>query len=329
VELSIIVVNWNSVAYLRKSLQSIYDTTAGVDFEILVVDNASFDGCGAVVATEFPNVRFIQSGENVGFARANNIGFLHAHGKNILFLNPDTEVVGSAILELVSNLNSLPDAGAVSARLLNADGSPQVSCIQPFPTILNQIFDLEFLERRFPGWWGLRPLFHDGGAAEVEAVSGACLMVKREIFERVGMFSEDYFMYAEDVDLCYKIKRAGAKVYHIPTAQLLHYGGGSAKEHPMDSLEIVLTRECTFRFFEKVRGKMYAGLYRTSLGLVSLFRLAGIFTLILLARTRLLKTDRQLSNVAKKWSSLLSWSLGGERWTQTLFEKSTSEATGK
>src|SRR5437762_3548719 len=132
-DLSIIIVNWNSKDYLRKCLKSIYANTHGIDFEIIVVDNASFDGSGELLAQDFPKVRFVQSHTNLGFARANNLGFGNSTGRNVLFLNPDTEAVGGALNELLQRLQRLPNAGVVGCKLLNTDGSMQTSCLQSYP----------------------------------------------------------------------------------------------------------------------------------------------------------------------------------------------------
>src|SRR5690348_3920993 len=211
-DLSILIVNWNSVAFLRDCLESIYANTKAIQFEVVVVDNASHDGCEQMLATEFGSVRFIQSGSNLGFARANNLAFQASSGRNVLFLNPDTEVLGSALERLVRFLDENPRAGIVGPKLLNSDGSIQTSCIRSFPTILNEALDTDLLRRLFPRsrWWGIGPLFENRTApAAVDAVSGASLMIRRNVFEAAGLFTTSYFMYAEDVDLCFKARRAG------------------------------------------------------------------------------------------------------------------------
>jgi len=178
-DLSIIIVNWNSKEYLRKCVGSILTGTRGLDFEIIVIDSASFDGCAEMLRNEFPRVRFIQSQENLGFAKANNLAFQSAIGEFLLFLNPDTEIVGPAINLLHSALKELPDAGAVGGKLLNSDGTVQTSCVQAFPTILNQCLSAEALRQLTPKarLWGMRAIFENGGKpSEVEMISGACLI---------------------------------------------------------------------------------------------------------------------------------------------------------
>ena len=316
IDLSIIIVNWNSVAYLDKCLESIFAKDRGISLEVIVVDNASYDGAANLLVEKYPRGIFVQSHENLGFARANNLGFAHSKGRNLLFLNPDTEIIGSALEIMLHQLGAIPDAGAVGGRLLNSDGSLQISCVQPFPTILNQIFDIEYLMIRFPRLplWGIRSLFfYNGNPEPVEAVSGACIMVSRKIFEQVGQFSNDYFMYGEDLDLCYKIWAAGRKVYYVGDAALMHHGGGSTRQPKGNRFENVLRRESVYVLLKKTRGKGTAILYRIALGVASLWRLAILalaspFILISLG-------NRILLGLIKKWVNVLSWSLGIEKWS--------------
>ena len=141
-DLSIVIVNWNSVDFLCKCLTSVYANSKGTSFEVIVIDNASFDGCEEMIQNEFSLVRFIQSQKNLGFARANNLASEQATGKVLLFLNPDTEVIGPALQCMVDLLESAPDAGLVGPKLLNTDLSVQMSCIQSFPSILNLALDI-------------------------------------------------------------------------------------------------------------------------------------------------------------------------------------------
>ena len=226
-ELSIIIVNWNSAEFVRKCLASIYRNTTGLNFEIVVVDGASFDGCGEMLAKEFPQVHFVQSPKNVGFGGCNNLGFEKAAGEFVLLLNPDTELKGPAAAVLLHQLRATPGVGMVGARLLNSDGSLQTSCVQSLPTPLNQALDLEFLRKRFPNsrLWGISALWQSS-PAEVEAISGACMLLRCETFRRVGGFGSQYFMYGEDMDLCAKVRNAGLKIYYEPRAEVIHHGGG-------------------------------------------------------------------------------------------------------
>ena len=277
-DLSIIIINWNSAEFLKKCLQSIYSNTSPLDFEVIVVDNASYDGCSALLEKEFSKVKLVQSTENIGFARANNLGFKYSSGRNLLFLNTDTEIIGSAINTMFSYLESIPDAGAAGCKLLNSDLSIQTSCIQPFPTILNQVLDARFLKLRFPKLklWGIKPLFFSNGKpVGVDVISGACLMVKRTVFDKIGMFNTDYFMYSEDVDLCYKIKQIRYKPYYISKAEVIHHGAGSSSKKRHSQFSTILMKESKLIFFKKTRGKIYAYIYRSITSIASSYRLAA------------------------------------------------------
>jgi GT2 family glycosyltransferase len=312
-QLSIIVVNWNSKNYLRKCLQSVYANTRGITFEIVVVDGASFDGCGEMLAREFPQVKFVQSEKNVGFAKANNLGFGQSQGDCVLFLNPDTEVVDDAIKTLHDFLKNNSDAGIVGAKLLNTDGSLQMSCIQTFPTILNQFFDAEISRNAFPrhSFWGIAPLFYgDKTAAEIEVISGACLMLTRETFQKIGKFSDDYFLYAEDLDLCYKANLAGLKNYFVPTATIIHHGGGSSRL-TQSVFSTVMMRESVYRFLKKFRGGFYGAAFRASVALGALGRLV---LLLILFPIRLVCGESEIaSDAIRRWMAILKWTFGLER----------------
>ncbi len=294
--LSIIIVNWKSKDYLRQCLTTVYAHTRAVAFEVIVIDSGSFDGCAEMLREHFPSVRFIQSPDNLGFAKANNLAARSARGDALLFLNPDTELPGPAIQTLLAALESLPDAGAVGAKLLNTDGTVQTSCIQSFPTILNQVLDAELLRRRFPRsrLWGMAALFATNERPQpVEAVSGACVLVRRPAFEKVGGFSEEYFMYGEDLDLSHKLRAAALVNYFVPAAVVVHHGGSSAAQAPSD-FSVVMMRDSVWRFLRKTRGRAYAAAYRVALGMAACVRLV-----LLVGRP-----------AARKWRAILRWCLG-------------------
>ncbi len=314
-DLSIIIVNWNSAEFVRRCIVSLRRYTSGLSYEIIVIDNASFDGCDRMLREQNPEVRYIQSDRNLGFARANNLAAEGARGANLLFLNPDTEVTGPAIARLFGELSRLPAAGVVGARLLNQDGTLQASCVQSFPTIINQVLDSEWLRRRWPksALWGTAPLYEAATAvAEVEGISGACMMIRREVFERVGRFSEDYFMFTEDLDLCYKARRSGWKNYYVPEASVIHFGGSSSKQ-AASHFSSVMTRESIWRFLRKTRGNFYGLGYRCSMLISALCRLGllGIMFPIQMLRCRRPAWTASFG----KWRAILWWSLRGEGWS--------------
>jgi GT2 family glycosyltransferase len=312
VAVSIVIVNWNSVPFVRRAIASIQRWVSGIEYEIIVVDGGSHDGCGQVMAAEFPSVVFVQSQENVGFGRANNLGVEQAQGRYLWLLNPDTELRENSLLPLLQFLESAPQAGAAGCRLLNEDGSLQTSCVQSFPTVFNQVIDAEFLHRRFPLWkaWGTAALFSpDAKPKEVEVISGACILVKRDIFDKVGGFSPCYFMYGEDLDLCFKIKQAGCGVYYVPQTSLVHFCGGSSRQNP-SQFSTVMMRESVYIFLKRNRSMASALGYRAALAAGSLVRFCFILPLLLLPRNRIVQHG---AGSLRKCGAILRWALGLER----------------
>lgn len=317
VDLSIIIVNWNSKEYLRKCIASILAETHGIEFEIVVIDNASFDGCDQMLRETYPQVRYIQSDKNLGFAKANNAAFKVSVGRNILFLNPDTEFEGASVETLFNLLCSFPSAGAVGPKLLNSDKSVQTSCIQSFPTISNQILDSNALRTLFPRarLWGMKPLFTGNSVhTEVDVVSGACLMIKRSVFKGIGMFSPDFFMYSEDIDICFKVREAGWKTYYVPTAAVVHHGGGSSSRNSVNTFSSVMMLESRWRFFRKTRPSWYCWIYRFAMFLASIVRIG--FVLFLWPARRLQGKGPSMDIALKKWAARMRWALGGEEWVR-------------
>jgi len=309
VNLSVIIVNWNSKDYLEKCIASIFRNTEGINYEIIVIDSASFDGCEHMLRNRYPQVHFIQSTTNLGFAKANNQAYQESLGDYLLFLNPDTELVSPAIKALYNAILDLPDAGIVGGKLLKGDGSVQTNCIQATPTILNQLLDSDYLRSRFPlsPLWGAACLYEDTSEPQVvDVLSGACLLVSRTVFERVGLFSEDYFMYGEDIDLCYKVRMAGHKNYYVPTASLFHFGGGST-DNSSSNFSAVMQRESICVFLRRTRGATYSLCYRVAM----LFSALG--RMLFLASTRPLHTAtryrRSRHASFQKWKTILAWSV--------------------
>jgi len=317
-DLSILIVNWNAVRYLRPCLTTIYDHVKGIDFEVVVVDNASHDGSAELVSKEFPQVKFVQSEKNLGFARGNNLAFQHSKGDFILLLNPDTEMLDDSVSTMLNHLKSDPTAGAVGCRLLNSDRTLQWKYIQAFPTILNQVLGADRLQRMFPRsrLWGLRPLFdYKDRPLEAEVLAGSCIMLSRAVFEEVGRFNDKYYMYGDDVDLCFKVRRAGYGVHYIGSKEIIHHGGTSSAFRRETHFATVMQKEALFKFFQETRGAEYAALYRVAMAGVALVRLGLIFCMAPFAS--LWMTRESLADGARKWWSVLRWAIGKEAWATT------------
>jgi hypothetical protein len=314
-DLSVIIVNWKSVAFTRQCLASIYANAQGLNVEVIVVDNASYDGCEEMVKLEFPQAIFLQSDHNLGFAGANNLAFTRSQGRNLLFLNPDTEIQGAALQTLVSSLESIPQAGMVGARLLNSDFTLQTTCVVALPSILNQALSSNYLRKTFPKWriWGMRPLFAAGKVPlPAEAISGACMVAKREAIAQVGAFSTDYFMYSEDMDLCVKIAKAGWRIYYVPEARIVHHAAGSSSSREESNFSSIMLRESLTRFMELHRGHWYAIVYRCSTAFIAACRI-----LLLVAALPIVIHPRGyhfLSRAFSKWCGVLAWCLGLTQW---------------
>jgi GT2 family glycosyltransferase len=310
-ELSIICVNWNAVDYLRECIGSIYRNTQGITFEIIVVDNASPQKDVETLKEQFPGITIIKSDQNLGFAGANNIGFTKSTGEYVLFLNPDTELIGPTINILLEQIKALPDAGIVGCKMLNTDLSVQITSIQKFPTILNQIVNSEHLQLRWPGCpiWDIEPLFSkQTSPVEVEIIPGACMLMRRSVFEQVGKFSEDYFMYAEDLDLNYAVHHAGYKNYYIGEAQIVHHGGRSSSLQKVSQWSTMMKYRAMTRYFRKTRGRFYEAMYRSAIGCVALGRL-GILS-VMYPFGNVLWNKPAMRQAIEKWGVILKWAVG-------------------
>jgi len=319
-DLSILIVNWNAVHYLKPCLASVYREVKGIEFEVLVVDNASYDGSAELVKTDFPQATFIQSDKNLGFTRGNNLLFRYAKGRNILLLNPDTEVIGDAVQKMLGYLGSLSQAGAIGCRLVDAEGAVQTT-IMAFPTILNQLLDVEFLQRRFPNCslWNLKALYEETAVpVEVDSLAGACFMIKRHVFEQVGLMSEDYLMYGDDIDLSYKVWKAGYKVFYTNQSRVIHYEGKSAESWKR-GLPEVWKRHSIHKFLSKSRGRWYGACHKATMAFAAFVRL------LLIAVMRLLPGDsrrkERLGFAFTKWKRILQWALGSKGWAKKAGEQ--------
>lgn len=310
-DLSVIIVNWKSAGYLEACLRTLYaNPPRDCRFEVVVIDNASYDGVGRMLAEKFPSVRFIQSDQNLGFSGANNAAAEQSSGHELLFLNPDTELEPGSIDALRQALSEGGErAGVVGARLLNTDRSVQTSCLQAFPTIWNQAIDADFLRNRFPRWkvWGTWPLLEkQRRPVAVEVISGACMLIRRRVFEQVGGFTTAYFMYSEDVDLCHKIREEGFANFYTDDAVVIHHGGGSTNAAGISHFSAVQMKESRHRYFQLRRGLAYAFAYRVSVAAISLVRCALLAVGAVFAFGR----RAELAAILSRWVSILRWSVG-------------------
>lgn len=238
-DLSIGIVSYKGKDLLRQCLASIYRNTVEATFEVILVDNNSRDGTIEAVTNQFPMVQLIINDKNVGFSQANNQALIASKGKYILWLNPDTVVLPNALDTLVEFMNSCPEIGILGPKVLNSDGTLQGQCRRGLPTPWAIFCYLSGLSRIFPKSERfaqyLMTYRDENFSHEVNAVSGSCLMVRREVMDQIGLLDEDYFMYGEDLDYCLRAKQAGWKVYYVSQAQVIHYGGAASKKRPLRS----------------------------------------------------------------------------------------------
>ena len=239
---SVIIVNYNVRDLLRQSLRSIERSLTGVSSEVIVVDNDSVDGSVAMLTQEFPLVTVIANRNNVGFSAANNQGIRTSIGKYIFVLNPDTILEEDTIRVLIDFMESHPDAGAAGCRILNPDGTFALESRRSFPTPAVAFYRMTGLSRLFPrsrtfGRYNLTFL-PENQATAVDALSGSCMFLRRAALirqnessrEETGLFDENFFMYGEDLDLCYRIQKSGWVIYYTPETQIIHYKGESTKK---------------------------------------------------------------------------------------------------
>jgi hypothetical protein len=259
-DLSIIIVNWNTLGLLRDVLASIEANPAGITTEVIVVDNASTDASTEMVSAEFTWVRLIQNAENRGFAAANNQGFAVATGRHILLLNSDTIVLGDVLGASVRYLDAHQQVGAMGCRVLNLDRTMQRTCTM-WPSALNLLLLTSGLWKlpvpRFLGRYQMMDWQRDSERA-VESISGCYLMLRRQVLEQVGPLDEDFFFFGEETDWCRRMRDAGWQLRFAPVGEIVHYGSASARKlnHKRD---LMLT-DAVVRLHRKHEGRLSAGM---------------------------------------------------------------------
>lgn len=255
-DLSIVIINWNTRDMLRDCLQTVFDGLGALKAEVIVVDNASTDGSVGMIEAEFPQAVLIANAKNCGFAAANNQGFAIAKGRHVLLLNSDTLVLGETLPAMVAWMDAHPAAGVMGPRVLNRDGSMQVSATG-FPTLGRLVAQTLGLTRlsAFDGYrmerWDRR------SERQVEVISGCCMLVRGAALQKVGPLDDAFFFYGEETDWCRRFAKAGWEVVFAPVGEIVHFGGGSVRSlnHKRD----VMLTEGTVRLHRK-HGGLFAGL---------------------------------------------------------------------
>ncbi|MFQ5886997.1 MAG: glycosyltransferase family 2 protein [Anaerolineae bacterium] len=237
-DLSIVIISWNVRELLRRCLDSIPESLKGEKgkgllIETIVFDNGSADGSADMVREDFPWVHLMESEVNLGFIKGNNLAIDQSEGRHILLLNPDTEVVGDALGTMVAYMEPHPRVGALGPQLLNPDGTTQ-SSRRRFPTLTTAFLESTVLQPWFEGSRILKRYYlldrPDDEIQPVDWVVGAALLIRRGALEQVGPLDEEFFMYSEELDWCYRLKAQGWEVVYLPTAQVVHHGGRSSEQ---------------------------------------------------------------------------------------------------
>jgi len=272
-EVSIIIVNWNTKGYLKKCLNSINQAITGINVEIIVVDNASNDGSVDMVQKEFPFVKLIINFENLGFAKANNIGIASSVGNYLCFINSDVVVDRNCIKELVQYLKKNKKVGIVGPLIKNPDGTVQPSCYG-YPTLWNMLCHAIGLHRLFPysKLFCGRMIYKSHDAVQnVEVLIGCFWCVRREALDSVGMLDENFFMYAEDIDWCKRYHDAGWDVVFYPDTEVIHFGGASSENAPIRFY--IEMQKADLHYWEKHHGSIKKYLYKGNMYLFHFLRI--------------------------------------------------------
>jgi len=257
IDVSVVIVNWNTRRLLRNCIRSIYENVNGLKYEILVVDNGSSDGSADMVKRTFTGVKLIVNKENRGFATANNQGILAAQGRYVLLLNSDTEVLPDCFEKAVDFADSHSNSAVVGCRVLNPDKSLQPTCFM-FPSVFNMALSVSYLYKLLPrssffsresmGQWDRQDI------REVDVVTGCFMLVRAQAIREVGRMDERFFMYAEETDWCYRFKQAGWSIMFTPDCEIIHLGGQSSGK--IRSEMLIQLRLSILKFIDKHHGRL-------------------------------------------------------------------------
>ncbi|PKO13676.1 MAG: glycosyltransferase family 2 protein [Chloroflexi bacterium HGW-Chloroflexi-10] len=268
-DVSLIIVSYNVCNFLLNCLDSVFKQSTALKIEVWVVDNASTDGSMQIVKEKFPQVNQIVNEKNIGFAAANNQAIRLATGKYIWLLNPDTIVEPFAMQNLVTALQEEPQAGVAGSRLVNPDGSLQSSCY-PFPTLFRETWRMLLLDHFLPVANYAMHTWDINKTRSVDNLQGASLMVPKFVLDQVGLLDESFFMYTEEVDLNYRIQKAGMKNLWVPNSEVTHFGGQSTRQSQTAMfLQLYQTK---IHFFRKHYGNQQAERYKQLLAITAWIR---------------------------------------------------------
>jgi GT2 family glycosyltransferase len=238
-DLSVVIVSYNVRPFLDHCLYSVFRAAGDLQLQVIVVDNASGDGSAEMTARRYPQVLLIRNRENIGFGPANNQAFSEATGEAVLILNPDAFVGEDTLITMLARLRESPDVGALGPMILLPDGRFEPRAMRGFPTPWAAFSHLSGLAALFPRspWFSRYLLTHLNPSHEhdVDALSGCCMMVRRDLLTRLDGFDGSYFMYGEDLDLCWRLHGIGYRLVYTPTARIVHFKGESTRRSSVDT----------------------------------------------------------------------------------------------
>lgn len=286
-DLSIIIVNYNVKEFLQNLIHSIEKATLNLTKEIIIVDNASDDGSVDFIKDKFPEVKLIANKKNLGFGKANNLGLKIAAGEYILLINPDTLVAEDTFEKMIQFFNDTPSAGLAGCKILNPDGTLQLACRRSFPGPWTSFTKVTGLSTLFPkskifARYNLTYL-DENKSYEVDAISGSFMMMRRSVYDKVGGFDEQFFMYGEDLDLCYRIQKSGFKVYYVHSTQIIHYKGESTKRSSLDETRVFYNAMHLFVKKHLSSSLLVGMILRSAIVIRSIFAFIGVRKLIFIS----------------------------------------------
>jgi len=273
-DVSIIIVNWNTKRLLLDCIRSIYETVKTISFEICVVDNASTDGSVETVKQNYPDAKIIQNKKNLGFASANNIALERMRGRYALLLNTDTILTSSAVENLFNFMEKNQNAGMACGQLLNQDGSKQNS-IANFPGMVSLLCNESLLQILFPKKFpGKRREYTK--PVEVDSCIGACLMVRKKAMDEVGLLDKRYFFFFEETDWAYRMKQSEWKIYFVPSAKIFHIQGQTVGHNIVSRIIFYRSRYIYFKKWHKNSYQLIRFIIFVRLLINTILSLAGV-----------------------------------------------------
>jgi len=317
INLSICIVNWNSIEYITKCLDSVEAYSESLQIEVIVVDNHSSDNSVEVLEQDYPEVQLIKNDENHGFGRASNQAIYKSRGKYILILNPDIRLVEPCFKDMIKVIEEKQDAGCVSCRLINQNGKFQDNYFYSFPNAYNEFFrEGLFLDKIIRK---SNPELNNLPVTKLHWATGACMLFKNEVLKKLKGFDEQFFMYSEDIDLCYRLQSIGYHVYGLNTHKMYHHLGAASAKNDNKNFSVIMQKESRVRFIRKHFGTVYAWIYR------SLWLVAGVLrtliALILYPFALFSGKQNTVNRIVYKHVDIISWALYQEKWIYPLYKK--------